>query len=258
MKKSAIILAAIASTSGSILLTSCDGGSSTNDLTVAERDALTAESFEPQEISQGDQIFWNPSDNSAPIIDQVVLSSFGSVAQLGIIFEYRKTGDHTFNITTAQQTPPPQAITIALTNTLTDRAGAVLGNRLRTLLHRDQPNFTTAELEEIRDILNPSGAQLTTTDSGDLVVTETSTYRHLVTSTNGEQFRGTMGGTYDVTANATKIEFRRPTAAERAVFRLIDENNDWIPAVGTSSDSFLPDETLEQGRWQLDLVNNNN
>jgi hypothetical protein len=254
MKFNHIYLAALLPV-GSLLFCSCDGGSDgEEDLTVEERDLLRAESLSSQEISQGDEIRWTPSPESGQQATVVTFGPAGDTALGTTTYDYTKAGEFIFNVVERPTTDPQQSLDRALLNTLSGQTGteSPLDSRLRELLHRDTDNFTTDELDEIASILNPSGANLSLSSSGGLIRTTSSTFFNEVTSTRGDQRRGSMGGRYFVESDVLDVDFREPTSSERAILRFFDGDN-LIPFINETS--FRTAERTEEGTWSLRLVN---
>lgn len=241
-------------TSALSALTSCDGGGDGEDqLTLDERDSLTAESLTPIEVSSGDIITFTPGANYTATPNSITLGPAGSTTAGSTSYEYKKAGEFVFTLSESSTVAPEIALQISLVNTLTNQSGtgATLDSRLRTLLHREEANFTNAELVEIASILNPSGANLEIINDSQLIAIDTSIYYAEVTSSRGDQRRGTMGGLYYREASFYNIAFRAPTDVEKSLLRFVGDD-DLIPYV---TSIFTSSEQTEDGSWDLRLVN---
>lgn len=252
MKTPLCILLQLATVTAFLPLVSCDGSNDgEEDLTLEERDSLTADSLSSTEIYSGDRLQWQPNDATEPKYDIVTFSAGGTASQTNNFFSYSKTGEKLFVVERTSSYTAQQRLSISLSNTLLGTStNAQLGSRLRELIHRDDPDFTEDELKEIISILNPSGATLSLLDDGTLVTSENDTYTHLVTSSREERNNGTMGGTYYIESDAINVVFRNPTQEEMNAIRFLGAD-DWIPDIGIQ---FYSDERVESGNWELELT----
>ena len=238
-------------------LTSCDESSdSVNELELSleERDQLTAKSL--SQLSVGDTVFYVTSDNTVPTLGNLTFDANLRATIGRQLYDYVKIDKYLFTITRTSAEDIFTLFTRALDNTLTDNGtNSQLGSRLRELLHREDPIFTTAELVEISAILAPSGTSTSVADDGTLITHLDGEYTHLVTSNKLQQSRGTMAGTYFLNSNSLDIGFRRPSDAEIAKYRFITFNDDWMPYV---TGRRRPLERIEAGTWSLELHNSPN
>ena len=126
-----------------------------------------------------------------------------------------------------------------------------LASEFRGLIaNRIVPDFTDEEIERMKVILNVSGADLVGENVDELYSVSAKQYQHIVTSTEADMVKGTMGGVYKLTATAKKILFRFPTGQELNQYRFLGQNSQ-IPYV-VNLVTLLEDE--EDGTWLMEFV----
>lgn len=233
----------------SLALVSCDSSTPVSELDSATNLSGTAKS--ELTLLQDDEFIYTAitaNDEIAPVLTMgspTEASAFGTPT-----YQYVKTGDFTFELRAVYTTQ--ENLTNALALALRDPSP--LGTRLREILFRRQAIFTAGEVQEIIDILNPAGADLTT-DPTDPTRFSTASRReilHEVTSTNGDLLAGVQSGIYQIREAGFEVTFREATAADLASFRLLSPLHKIPQATNTS---FTP-RVIEEGRWQLTLKNN--
>ena len=229
------------------LLPSCDSGEIVDPSSLSS-DPLVSESLDAPVL--GDQIEYQAELNAAPLNNGFTYEGLSNNVS-DIVYIYERTSAYEFTHTAV--TLAEQNLTDALNKVLSGEVGAVLGNRLRVLLHNGPAApYTTAEILEIREILNPSGANLILNEAGDgLRTLGTLTYTHAVKSTNLDRRNGSMAGIYTIDSVGSEIIFRNMTAGEADSWREMTIQ-DFIPAI---SDIPYELEDLEKGTWVTDLIN---
>ena len=128
--------------------------------------------------------------------------------------------------------------------------GASLATEFRALILRDEPDFDEAEVVRLKAILNASGAEMEGDTVDNLFVIGQLLYTHEVTSTQADQFLGTMGGVYRADVIADRVGWRLPTDTELSTFRFLNPFSQ-IPYVTGQN----PAEFSNSGTWIMSLVN---
>ncbi len=243
-----LAVTALAAISGSGL-TSCDSAETidTTDpalfpdgVSTSLEGVLTDDRFAYTSISSD-----NPVNAVLTVDTDNVANGFGTVN-----FNYSKSGDFQFVLEADYDA-------VANLNSALQTSLASIspnGTRLRELLLRTEAVFTDAELDEIGDIINPLGAELTVDpdNNGRLLAVAQRTYTHEVTSTNRDLAAGVQSGNYRIDDNSFIVSFRTPTRQDLANFRLITGQTK-IPEVSSATKEPFVQET---GRWVLSLSNN--
>lgn len=232
-----------------LILASCDGGSSSNSNNLLPTD--TAASLDSTQLSTGDRITFTTSDNTQPSPESLDLFPSG-ITIVGLErFLYNKTAEHLFTISRSSTRNLTDQLNASLITTLIGPLGdASLNSPIRNLLRRTDPEtFTIDELNELAEILNPSGTNLSVSESGDLIAATANLHTLLVNSTVASQQIGSMGGTYNVTTNGSVISFREPTTNERTFYRLF--GSDFL--IPTIANEFVTGEITESGTWRISL-----
>jgi len=234
----------------SLSFVSCDSSTPVSELDSSTN--LTGKAKSEVTLLQEDEFVYTAITSNDEIVPVLTMGSPTEASSFGSpTYQYVKTGDFSFELRAVYSTQENlnDALTLAL------RDPSPLGTRLREILFRRQAIFTADEVQEIIDILNPAGADLTT-DPTDPTRFSTASRReilHEITSTNGDFLAGVQSGIYQIREAGFEVTFREATAADLAAFRLLSPLHKIPQATNTS---FTP-RVIEEGRWQLTLKNNN-
>jgi hypothetical protein len=235
-------------TFAAILFTSCD---STTPLdTGVNEDKLATALTAP---ADGDKIlFTNTDDKDDPFLDELELSGETSTSP-NISYVYRRVSDQRFDLDVNFRNNQSLTLAPALNNVLGEPT--TLSSRFRELIFRDEVDFTPAELKEIIDLINPSGASLIINPDDPLQILATSNrrYRFEIRSNEGDKIRGSIGGVYFADESSLVVGFREPTGAELGQFRFLTIKHK-IPFL-TGVRNRL--QVTERGTFVMDLVNRN-
>lgn len=250
MKKLTTYLSVFAVAVSVPILTNCDSDMP-DYLDPDKSDALRAES-EASPIA-GDVITFSPELNQLPERNNIVFDGrVTSVDEGNANISYEKSGRYSFTLSIEYN--PRVSLLNALDNTIGGDLGSPLNARIRQLIDRDEPVFSTSELEEIRDILNPSGAHIVLDESGrKLYAIDRTVYHQDITSNYLSFKRGEVTGVYRVNYTGVEIGFERATASQVNRYRNIDYN-DWIPFVNEIP---VDEAELERGTFDMLLINRN-
>lgn len=251
MKIKNLFLAA-ASGLGIFALTACDTEERPAEDDPLNNPTATAPALEAYE--DGDAIqytFVSSFSPNPPFITDMTFGSGGRVASgFGLPdFEYLRSGDIDFELVGPFNAE--ENLQSALALTLGDPSPQ--GTRIRQLLLRNEAVFTQAEINELLQLLNPAGGELSLNADNPLQIETASQrrYIHRITSTNADFTTGVMAGNYRVIAQGFVISFREPTPDELSQFRLLTSQHK-IPFVTNIT---VTNPNAEVGRWLIQLGN---
>jgi hypothetical protein len=227
------------------LLNSCDssnplGSQTNNDI---------AKSLEITKI--GDTLIFNPASGPSDITQFEFsaggISSFGDGSASYI---YKKAGVYSYTIELDVSVASDDRFQ-RIVNNLLGRNSSLATEFRALIVNRSEPNFTDAEVERLKAILNPSGADLSGNSVNELSVTSARNYTCYVTSTERSKILGTMGGVYTLQSSILAVGFRYPTAAELDLFRFLSPTSQ-IPFTSTEAS---PAGEIENGTWVMTFSN---
>lgn len=173
----------------------------------------------------------------------------GQTAEVnGRFWQYEKTGPYRFEISRQGAGTPQQQFTRVIDTLL--GGNSRLATEFRALILRDEPEFSEAEVERLKAILNPSGAELEGDTVNNLFVLGQILFTHEVTSTLADQRLGTMGGVYRTDVIADRLGFRPPTDSELGLYRFLSPYSQ-IPYITGQA----PEVFSNSGTWIFKLIN---
>ncbi len=235
-------------TCATALLTSCDSSTLLNT-SIDETKLATVLSVP----ASGDKIIFSNTDGKpGPFLEEIVLD--GSKTNTAFAtYEYRQISPQRFDLDVVNRLGD-SSVDVSLDNLLGEPT--TLSSRFRELILRQEADFTTEELQEIVDLLNPAGASLIIDPDDPLQILSTvrRRYHFEITSNEGDKIRGSMGGNYYVEENSFIVGFREPTGAELNTYRFLTIKHK-IPFITRLSNGI---QITERGTFVMDLVNRNN
>tara|TARA_B110000908_G_scaffold123432_1_gene144770 strand:+ start:1613 stop:2356 length:744 start_codon:yes stop_codon:yes gene_type:complete len=232
----------------SVLFTSCDSNTPL-DSGVDESELATVLSVP----ANGDTIIFSNTDGKAgPFLEEITLTG-ATTSTTSINYEYSQVTSQRFDLNAVTQSGGTE-LSGPLDNLLGEPV--TLSSRFRELILREEADFTSDELQEVIDLLNPSGASLIIDPDDPLKILSTieRRYRFEVTSNLGDKIRGSMGGVYFAQENSYLVSFREPTTSELNKYRFITIQHK-IPFITGLANGV---QVTERGTFVLDLVNRNN
>jgi hypothetical protein len=232
----------------SLSLVSCDSATPVSELDSSTNLGGIADSETTLII--GDEFAYTSVTTASPVISLLTMFTTTNAEAFGTpVYSYLKTGDKKFELLADYNAQ--DNLDDALEVSLKDPSPQ--GTRLRELLLRTDAIFSAAEIQEIIDLLNPSGADLSVKadDPTQFVAASRRQIFHEVTSTNRDLLAGVQSGVYKILENSFEITFRNATSDDLAKYRLLSALTK-IPVVTTTI--FAP-TAIEEGRWVLSFTN---
>lgn len=238
-----------------LALNSCDGTDTIAANSIVNRLNEVAESL--SESENNDRIDFTSLTGVAGfrIPNNIIFSGNTGTenkSDTGQTYEYVKTGASLFNLVSTSDSAENLSRSLGVTL----GAPSPLGTRLRELLLRATANFTAAEIVEILNILNSSGASLFVDANNPLQILSNDriTIRHRITSNNRDLLAGTARGPYRVDVRALQVGFRAPTRQELSDFRLLTVDHK-IPFITSTAST---EENINSGIWVMSIANREN
>lgn len=204
--------------------------------------------------ANGDKlIFTNTDDKPAPFLPEITLTGL-TTSTSNISYVYSQVTNQQFDLDVTLRNNQSLSLDPAINNILGEPT--TLSSRFRELIFREEADFTVDELQEIIDLLNPSGASLIINPDNSLQILATTNrkYRFEVRSNQGDKIRGSMGGVYFAEESSLVVDFREPTPSELNTFRFLTINHK-IPFLTGERERL---QITERGTFIFDLVNRNN
>jgi hypothetical protein len=198
-------------------------------------------------------IFTNTDSKPDPFLPEIVLTGLTTTSP-NISYVYTLVSDHRFNLDVNNRNDELVSLDLAVNNVIGEPTN--LGSRFRELIFREEANFTVGELQEIIDLLNPSGASLfiNPDDPTEILASSDRVYRFEIRSNEGDKLIGSMGGVYFVEESSIVVDFREPTPSELNTYRFLTINHK-IPFLTGKTNRL---QVTERGNFVIDLVNRNN
>ncbi|MFT5634299.1 MAG: hypothetical protein ACI9SQ_002031 [Rubritalea sp.] len=232
----------------SVLITSCDSTTPLN--TGVDELALATVLKTP---ADGDTIIFSNTDAKPdPFLAEIELTGLVT-ATPNISYTYRQVSLQVFTLDVSLQNDLAANLNVPINNLLGEPTTLI--SRFRELLFRDEVDFTEAELQEIVDLMNPSGASLLINpdDPTEIMATTDRRYSFEVRSNQGDKILGSMGGVYFAEENSIVVGFRSPTVTELNTFRFLTIKHK-IPFLTGQRNNI---QVTERGNFVIDLINRN-